>query len=350
MSFRRIVFLLTLACFVKPIVAEMLRVGVIGQKPYVLWQSKQPIGFSVDVWRLVEESLSLKSNLVYFSDVNDALQQLERRQLDVLIGPIPITSSLAKKILFTQPYQRGELGLAVLDKNVSIWSRIQTQIMTVLTLIATALCLAGIVAFFIWRIERKRNSSQFALGKHRGMLDALWFTIVTMMGVGYGDKVPVTTSGRTLSAVWMLVGIIIVSSITAGITTFFTVASLPPVNSVGSGLLNNSHIAVYGSLGAKLVENKLNAQPRMAKGVEEAFEWLNDGFVKAIVADRVELLYYLKQHPDMRATVTQTNIDVAHYGFLFSPSNSLNYEKINVELLKLIENGSIDEAIGRWTR
>jgi voltage-gated potassium channel len=37
--------------------------------------------------------------------------------------------------------------------------------------------------------------------------DALWWTIVTMATVGYGDKFPVTTEGRLIGAVVMIVGI-----------------------------------------------------------------------------------------------------------------------------------------------
>jgi voltage-gated potassium channel len=37
--------------------------------------------------------------------------------------------------------------------------------------------------------------------------EALWWTIVTMTTVGYGDYVPTTTSGRLLAVVLMFLGV-----------------------------------------------------------------------------------------------------------------------------------------------
>ena len=49
--------------------------------------------------------------------------------------------------------------------------------------------------------------------------DALWWSIVTVTTVGYGDLVPVTDVGRMLGAVLMTVGVALVSVITSYITT-----------------------------------------------------------------------------------------------------------------------------------
>jgi voltage-gated potassium channel len=52
-------------------------------------------------------------------------------------------------------------------------------------------------------------------------LDAIWWGIVTMTTVGYGDSAPLTGEGRFAASVLMLLGIVLYSGITATVTSFF---------------------------------------------------------------------------------------------------------------------------------
>lgn len=51
--------------------------------------------------------------------------------------------------------------------------------------------------------------------------DALYWAVVTMATVGYGDMVPVTTLGRVLAVMLMLSGIVIVGVTTATVVSYF---------------------------------------------------------------------------------------------------------------------------------
>ena len=61
----------------------------------------------------------------------------------------------------------------------------------------------------------------FALFEGHSLVDGLWWTVVTLTTVGYGDVSPVTMGGRVTAAVFMLAGIGVVSFITANIAAFF---------------------------------------------------------------------------------------------------------------------------------
>jgi voltage-gated potassium channel len=50
--------------------------------------------------------------------------------------------------------------------------------------------------------------------------DALWWGIVTLTTVGYGDVYPITPEGRLVAALLMILGIVLFSGITATITSF----------------------------------------------------------------------------------------------------------------------------------
>jgi voltage-gated potassium channel len=51
--------------------------------------------------------------------------------------------------------------------------------------------------------------------------DALWWAMVTVTTVGYGDKYPVTVEGRGVAVVLMLVGIGLVGTVTATVASYF---------------------------------------------------------------------------------------------------------------------------------
>jgi voltage-gated potassium channel len=51
--------------------------------------------------------------------------------------------------------------------------------------------------------------------------NALWWAIVTVTTVGYGDRYPVTAGGRIVAAVLMLVGIGLIGVLTATVASVF---------------------------------------------------------------------------------------------------------------------------------
>lgn len=50
--------------------------------------------------------------------------------------------------------------------------------------------------------------------------DALWWAVTTVTTVGYGDRYPVTTQGRLVAVVLMLVGIGIIGAVTASVAAW----------------------------------------------------------------------------------------------------------------------------------
>ncbi|MDQ1293509.1 MAG: voltage-gated potassium channel [Actinomycetota bacterium] len=51
--------------------------------------------------------------------------------------------------------------------------------------------------------------------------DALWWVLTTVTTVGYGDRYPTTTTGRLIAAVLMLMGIALLSVVTATVASWF---------------------------------------------------------------------------------------------------------------------------------
>jgi voltage-gated potassium channel len=63
--------------------------------------------------------------------------------------------------------------------------------------------------------------------------DALWWAATTVTTVGYGDRYPVTTTGRVIAICLMILGIALVGAVTASIAAWF-VSSLKTEESAAS--------------------------------------------------------------------------------------------------------------------
>ncbi len=66
------------------------------------------------------------------------------------------------------------------------------------------------------------NFEQHAKGSNiHNFADALWWAVVTVTTIGYGDHYPVSAGGRGVAVVLMLVGIGLIGVLTATVASFF---------------------------------------------------------------------------------------------------------------------------------
>ena len=65
--------------------------------------------------------------------------------------------------------------------------------------------------------------------------DALWYSIVTMATVGYGDRFPVTNPGRLLGSAIIVVGVGIFGTLTGYLANAFIRPSTPPPDPADGG-------------------------------------------------------------------------------------------------------------------
>ncbi|HEX6513621.1 MAG TPA: NAD-binding protein [Chloroflexota bacterium] len=68
----------------------------------------------------------------------------------------------------------------------------------------------------IWLLERSdADNAMFSSNYLVGIGDAVWYVIVTMATVGYGDKSPITAGGRVVGSLLILSSVVLVSLFTA---------------------------------------------------------------------------------------------------------------------------------------
>lgn len=74
---------------------------------------------------------------------------------------------------------------------------------------------------FVFVLVALASGGLFAVFEGHSLVDSLWWTVVTLTTVGYGDFSPATAGGRATAVVLMVTSIGVVSFITANIAAFF---------------------------------------------------------------------------------------------------------------------------------
>ncbi len=87
------------------------------------------------------------------------------------------------------------------------------------TLLGAAL--AAIIMLEVGALLMLRVESQSAQANIKTGIDALWWNIVTLSTVGYGDKYPVTTAGRVIGVIVIVVGVGLFSALTSFLAQWF---------------------------------------------------------------------------------------------------------------------------------
>ena len=87
---------------------------------------------------------------------------------------------------------------------------------TLLGAVLAAIVMLEIGAVLILDAESASTQANIITG-----IDALWWNIVTLATVGYGDKYPVTTAGRVIGVIVIVVGVGLFSALTSFLAQWF---------------------------------------------------------------------------------------------------------------------------------
>ena len=343
---------LVLASWACPLGAKPLKVGLTGQAPFVIRNGQLQEGISLDVWQSLASDNDLEYRLIPQSNPEQGLDAVEQGRLDLLIGPISITASrLARpEIDFTQPYFFAKAGVLLPMQAPTLFSRFQVlfgwaAMSSVLLLLTILVAVGGL----IWLAERRENSSQFPQALVPGVTSGMWFALVTLTTVGYGDKAPVTRLGKGITSAWMVVSLIAVSSITAGLASAFTLflsgASDEGIRSA-EGLKQVRVGVVEGTSGEELAKRgSMRTVP--AASLKEAVALLEQGDVEAVVFDRPAIRYHLKNHPELKVRLAPFTLAEETYGFAL-PADSPLRTLLDVSVLKMQRASEVELISKRY--
>jgi polar amino acid transport system substrate-binding protein len=327
---------------------DTLLVGVAGSEPFVFTKGSVEKGIALDIWENLAEVKGWNFKYIYYKTVDEALHSIDKGNLDIVVGPISITSQRVEYLRFSQPFYNSSLAIVSRADNLSLWDKVQPFFsLNLLYAVFVFLFILSVVGTFLWLAERKKSPDQFPSDPLHGIGTGMWLAIVTMSTTGYGDKAPITLAGRVIAGTWMIVSIIFATSMVAGIASTLTLSSLGTSTVSNIEELSGQKAATITNSPSALFLKESRIKPVEVQTLEEAMEKLKNKEVQAVVYDRPQMLYYLKNNKEEAFYIAKAEYAKRGYGYAFSLTSDLVYE-VNRVLLELAEEKEVNHIIEEY--
>ncbi len=348
-AFLSYIFLCTFSLNAQPTAAQnensRMRVGIAGTAPFVINEVGNPLphGIAPYIWNEISEDLKWEYDYVRYNTVVEALDALNKGETDLVVGPVTINSERLEQFKFSQPYYQSSLAIAYKEGSFSIWN-VFKLIFSVKLLFAIGifLIILTLVGTLLWLAERKASPDQFPADAANGIGTGMWLAIVTMSTTGYGDKAPITLTGRIIAGAWMIISIISATSMVAGIASVLTFSNFQSVDIQNMEQLSGKKVATIAGSPSVEFLREFKVVIKSAPTIQDAMKMLKNKEVEAIVYDRPQLMFYINNHEDENLKIAKAEYYKQGYGFAFPKESELTYD-VNRTLLQLAEDQKILE-------
>ncbi len=291
-------------------------------------------GISIELWRRI----AAENHWDYeFRELElpQLLVATEKGELDAVVAAVTLTHEREKVMDFSHTFYSSGLGIAVRKSYRHDWLRALTNLLSTqfLALLAFLTAMTVFVGLLIWLVERCRNPEQFG-GIHDGLGHGIWWAVVTMTTVGYGDKSPRTLLGRLIAIAWMLIGVVTLAVVTGSVASQMTVMQL---NSPVRGPEDLPHVrtgTVKGTTSeAYLYEHGISFQGFASEA--EALRALTNHEIDAVVYDAPTLRYVIHQNFSGLADVLPVRFQRQDYAIAL-PTGSVLREPIDQAITEIV--------------
>lgn len=326
----------------------ILKVGYAGSAPFVM-PDEDASGIVIDIWKEIAYGLGENFSFIKYPSVESGIDAIEKKQIDVLIGPITINSNRASLATFSQPYYNTELAILAPVVETTFWDRIKPFLSTTfLYAVIGLLVILSIVGFLFWLVEGRKWEDDYGKGVLRGIGSGVWLAVVTMTTVGYGDYAPRTPAGRFIMGAWMVISLILATSFVAGIATTFSKSVKDDHTITSLNQLENKKIAVPNYKKIRDKVRDVHGSPVAVKDVSEGYNMLLAKKVDALIYDEIPLEYIFEDSKRKEFVLSKKRIEPQYYGFLF-PNGSPLKRNVDLQIIRLQESQEITHIVEDWT-
>jgi polar amino acid transport system substrate-binding protein len=276
-----------------------LRIAVYDVPPYGYVDADGSIsGVSVDLWRRVAERMEREFKLIPVSDMESILGGLEQGRFDAAIGAITITPEREERVDFSYPAHRSGVAVALRKGSGPLFALMSygAAVFELGFLILAMLAMLVLIGIAMWFVERPvRSGVQGSESSVVTLRDGLYWAVVTMTTVGYGDKTPKTTIGRAVAILWMLGSVVLVSLLSTSLVSRLTADRVETRDAAASIDLSGKKLAaVAQSSGAEYLD-EMHLRYAKFKDLPEALDALASGQSNAVVNSVGALQYFISK-------------------------------------------------------
>lgn len=314
-----------------------LIVGVATAPPFVIAEKGGYRGLSVDLWRETAEEYGWSYDVRRY-DFPSLLEAVSRGEIDVGIGAITTTAERERRMDFSHPVFTSGIGVAIQRGQSAGWVAVLSALwsMAFLKLMLFLLGLLFLVGFLAWFAERKHNPEHFGGTHAEGILAGVWWAMVTLTTVGYGDVAPRTWMGRLIGLGWMFSGFVLVAFFTASITSALTVGELRSSIRSASDLAGRRIATVVHTTSEEWLERERLAF-RTHDALPGALAALKTEKADVVVFDTPLLAWTIRRDHRSALQVLPVTLERQDYAFAL-PRNSPLRESIDQALLERINS------------
>lgn len=316
--------------------------------PFVLTDQDAPRGLSIHLWEEIAAELDLDYEYLIVDTVTEQIDAVAEGRADLAIAAITITREREERVDFSLPYYDSALTVLIADddQHVTIGMMLRSFFSRALLSIFVlfGICVL-VVAHVVWLVER-RDNEDFPHAYLPGIGEALWWAVVTVTTVGYGDRTPEGRWGRAFALLWMLFGIVLVAQFTATITSELALRQIESRIERLTDLEGRGVGTVEGSTSERLlIEHAL--VHRTYPSLEATLVALERGAIEAVLYDEPVLRYERARAGEPGWTFVGEPVNQELYGIALREGSALR-EPLNQALLERVESGRLDELERQW--
>jgi polar amino acid transport system substrate-binding protein len=328
-----------------------LVVGIMVAPPlYVKTADNQWRGFGIELWQAIAQDLNVVVEFREYSALGPLLDAIKNKEID-LIPSVPVDEQYESIVEFSHSYLKTGLAIAVPAEGVgSRWMGVVASIFStgIVKAVGLLLLLSLTAGIIVWAFERRQNSEMFGEGPMKGIGHGIWWSLVTMTTVGYGDKAPKTMGGRITALIWMLFSIVFISSFTASITTSLTIRELrgkvrgfDDLYKARVGSISQSHASDF------LSNHGIAVMPFTS--IQEGLQAVASRNIDALVLNEGVLKYHVRNEFRGRVLVIPGTFDEYFVSMALQDKSPLR-KPVNKALLKFMKTEKWSELMNRYTK
>ena len=327
---------------------RVLKVAIAPIASAVEWQNDQPTGAMIDIWKEVSRRLVISSEFIRVKTFVELMDMVREGKADVSLGPLAITEEREKMFDLTHPVFHSGMRIAVRQRNESgLLPAVRSMLSwKLLQLIGLAVALGVVSGHLLWWCERGRNPRSFPPDYPRGVGEAIWWIISTIVTGGCDDKHVDGPLGRILALLWMIGGIGLIATFTSVLTATMTAERVTGMIQGPRDLAGRSIGCQEGSVTVQTIRQR-GGFPQEYATILDAIDALELGMVDAVVGEAQTLMYVINESGRNEVKLVGPIFDSFDYGLALPTSSPLR-EELNAVILQLREDGTLTRIQETW--
>ncbi|ELT90209.1 hypothetical protein CAPTEDRAFT_167269 [Capitella teleta] len=332
-------------------------------------------GYCADLAKKVSEEVGLPYRIIPVADNKYGAQsengtwdgmvgELIAQKADLAIAPLTITSVRERVIDFTKPFMK--LGISIMLKkesaqNPGFFSFMYPLSTEIWVCVIFAYISVSVVLLLVNRGSADEGEEELHDKDAFTVSDSLWFALGAFMQQGT-DKEPRSVTERLAGSVWWFFTLILISSYTANLAAFLTVARMKTAVNSADDLAKQTEIK-YGTVTGGSTEeffqtSKIEVYQQMWSFMsqeanvsvatnEEGVKRVRESFGKYAFLLESPTNEYTNEQKPCDTVKVGSDLDSKGYG-IATPRGSDLSDFLNMKILILRENGELAELRKKW--